>query len=66
MTTSFASIYWFDLPLLIVLVSLVYGATRYDQWGPIVHEAVRWGLRLTAFIACIVALLLGVQHFLIG
>ena len=57
--------YW-HLPLLIVLVSLVYSATRYDQWGPIVHEAVRWGLRLTAFIACIVALLLGVQHFLIG
>jgi hypothetical protein len=57
--------YW-HLPLLIVLVSLVYSATRYDQWGAILHEAVRWGLRLTAFIFCIVALLWGLKQFLIG
>ena len=56
--------YW-HLPLLIVLVSLVYSATRFDQWGAIVHEAARWGLRLTAFIFCIVALLWGLKQFLI-
>ena len=45
-----ASPYW-HLPLLIVLISLVYSATRYDEWGPIFKEAVRWGLRLVAFLA---------------
>jgi hypothetical protein len=43
------SIYW-HLPILIVVVSLVYSATRYDQWGAILHEALRWGLRLAAFL----------------
>jgi hypothetical protein len=44
------SIYW-QLPILIVVISLVYSATRYDQWGAILGEAVRWGLRMTAFLA---------------
>ena len=43
------SIYW-DLPVLIVVVSLVYSATRYDEWDAIVREAVRWGLRMTGFL----------------
>jgi hypothetical protein len=43
------SIYW-DLPLLIVVVSLVYSATRYEDWRSIVHEAARWGLRMTTFL----------------
>jgi len=43
------SIYW-DLPVLIVVVSLVYSATRYDDWGAIIREAVRWGLRMTSFL----------------
>ena len=56
--------YW-HLPLLIVLVSLVYSATRFDHWKAIFQEAARWGLRLTAFIFCIVALLWGVKQFFI-
>jgi hypothetical protein len=47
------NIYLIDLPLLIVLVSLVYSATRFDQWGPILREAVRWGGRLVAFLGAI-------------
>jgi hypothetical protein len=43
------SIYW-DLPVLIVVVSLVYSATRYDEWDAILREAVRWGLRMTSFL----------------
>ena len=31
------SIYW-QLPILIVVISLVYSATRYDQWGAILPE----------------------------
>jgi hypothetical protein len=46
------NMYW-HLPVLIVIVSLVYSATRFDQWGPILREALRWGLRLTGFLAAI-------------
>jgi hypothetical protein len=42
-------IYW-HLPILIVVVSLVYSATRYDHWSAILHESVRWGLRLAGFL----------------
>jgi hypothetical protein len=51
------NIYLIDLPLLIVLVSLVYSATRYDEWGPILYEAVRWGGRLVGFLGAIAVLL---------
>jgi hypothetical protein len=47
------NIYFVDLPLLIVLISLVYSATRFDEWGPILREAFRWGLRLAAFLIAI-------------
>jgi hypothetical protein len=47
-----AFIYW-QLPVLIVVISLVYSATRYDEWGSILREAFRWGLRMTAFLLAI-------------
>jgi hypothetical protein len=47
------NIYFIDLPLLILLISLVYSATRFDEWGHILREAVRWGLRLFAFLVAI-------------
>ena len=53
------NIYLIDLPLLIVLVSLVYSATRYDEWAPILKEAVRWGVRLVLFLAVIGLVLYG-------
>ena len=43
------SIYW-DLPVLIVVVSLVYSATRFDGREAIVREAVRWGVRMSLFL----------------
>jgi hypothetical protein len=51
-----ASIYW-HLPILVVVVSLVYSATRYDHWGPILREALRWGLRLVGFLVGVGVLL---------
>lgn len=48
--------YW-HLPLVIILVSLVYSATRYDQWGLILHEALRWGVRLTSFLCAVIFVL---------
>ena len=35
------SIYW-HFPILLVTVSLVYSATRYENWPDILREAVQW------------------------
>jgi hypothetical protein len=43
------ALYW-HLPILVVLISLVYSATRFDDWGAILGEALRWGLRMAAFL----------------
>jgi len=50
------SIYW-DLPVLLVVVSLVYAATRHDRWDKIVSEATGWGLRISLFLVGIGLLL---------
>jgi hypothetical protein len=62
MTAPFAiaNIYW-HLPLMIVVVSLVYSATRFDRWDAIIREAIRWGLRMTLFLVGIVLLLAGMS-----
>ena len=52
MLTAPSALYW-HLPLMIVFISLVYSSTRYDQWGPILREALRWGLRLAGFLGAI-------------
>ena len=46
-TTSVA---W-HFPMLIVTVSLVYAATRFEDWNQIIREAISWGLRMTLFLA---------------
>ena len=51
------NLYLIDLPLLIVLTSLVYSATRYERWPAILYEAVRWGVRLGLFMLAIVVVL---------
>jgi hypothetical protein len=56
MTPLGYSIYW-DLPVLIVVVSLVYSATRFDDRGAILREAVRWGGRMVTFLGGIGAAL---------
>ena len=50
------TIYW-HLPILIVVISLVYSATRFERWDNILAEAFRWGLRMTGFL-CGIGLLL--------
>jgi hypothetical protein len=65
------SLYW-HLPILVVVVSLVYSATRYDQWGAILHESFRWGLRLAGFLFSIgvilylVTILTTMQMLIVG
>ena len=44
---------YIQLPILIVVISLVYSATRYDDWGSICHEAIRWGSRMALFLISI-------------
>jgi|YelNatPaOPRAMG01_1025707.scaffolds.fasta_scaffold371362_2 hypothetical protein len=56
------NIYFVELPLLIVLISLVYSATRFEEWGAILYEAVRWGLRLALFLGAI-GIVLYILHY---
>jgi len=46
------SIYW-HFPVLLVAVSLIYSATRYEDWGAILREAVSWGARMAVFLISI-------------
>jgi lipopolysaccharide/colanic/teichoic acid biosynthesis glycosyltransferase len=45
--------YLLHLLFLIPVISLVYSATRYDDWPTIFHEAWRWGLRMATFLLII-------------
>ena len=56
-------IYW-HLPVMIVLISLVYSATRFERWSNILGEALRWGLRMGAFLCGIGLLLFMVSLFI--
>ena len=49
---------YYHLPILVILISLVYSGTRYDDWDAIVHEAVHWGLRMVLFLATIAVVLI--------
>jgi len=52
MTLFAISIYW-HLPIVLVVVSLVYSATRHDRWDRILREALGWGFRIASFLALI-------------
>jgi hypothetical protein len=58
------SIYW-HLPILIVVISLVYSATRYDRWDLILHEAWRWGRNMAAFLLGIAFVIYLVAQFVV-
>jgi hypothetical protein len=49
---------YFHLAFLIPIISLVYSATRFDDWPTILHEAWRWGVRMTGFLLVIAIVLL--------
>ncbi len=56
-------IYW-HLPILVVVISLVYSATRFEQWTSILHEAFRWGLRMTVFLVSVAFILYVLAYFI--
>jgi hypothetical protein len=60
-SVSALSLYW-HLPVLIVVISLVYSATRYDDWHLILREGFRWGLRMAAFLLVIALVLFALAN----
>jgi len=56
------AIYW-HLLFLIPIISLVYSATRFDEWPTILREAWRWGARMTGFLLAIAVALLAISKF---
>jgi hypothetical protein len=62
--SSAAAIY-LQLPILIVVISLVYSATRFERWGSILREAVRWGVRMATFL-CGIAVIMYLLSLVIG
>ncbi|MBX9678329.1 MAG: hypothetical protein K2X38_06165 [Gemmataceae bacterium] len=44
---------YLQLPLVLALISVIYSATRHDEWGVILAEAFRWGVRMLGFMACV-------------
>jgi len=46
------SIYW-DFPILLIVFSLVYSATRHDPWPKILREAVYWIGRIGGFLLAV-------------
>ncbi len=50
---------WYAAPL-IVVVSLVYAATRHEQLGPILSHALRIGVWIVGFMVVVFAVLLAV------
>jgi hypothetical protein len=57
MMAMFPLYFYGHFPILLILVSLVYSATRYEEWGAILREAWRWGIRMAVFLLAIAAAL---------
>ena len=51
MMPIFAWSIYYDLPVLLVVFSIVYSASRHDDWKLIFRESVGWLLRMTSFLA---------------
>jgi hypothetical protein len=47
---------WYALPL-VVVISLVYSATRHEAMQPILSHAIRLGLMITGFMVAIMLVL---------
>jgi hypothetical protein len=57
------SIYW-HLPLMLLVISLVYSASRHENWNEILGEAFRWGIRMFGFMLVVALVLYGVSLLL--
>ena len=63
-TTAFSTVdLWYAVPL-IVVVSLVYSATRHEETGEILVQSLRTGVWIVCFMAVIFAILMLVAWWL--
>ena len=51
MTPLLAVSIYYHAPVLLVVFSLVYSATRHDRWDLIGREAAGWAVRVGGFLA---------------
>jgi heme/copper-type cytochrome/quinol oxidase subunit 2 len=58
----YTGLLWHAIPI-ILIVSLVYGATRHELLEPILHHAVRTAVWITGFMLVIAAVLAVVSWF---
>jgi hypothetical protein len=58
-----SNLYW-HLPVMILIVSLVYSATRFEPWGAILVETGRWILRMSSFLLGIAVVLYLLASFI--
>ncbi len=54
---------WYSLPL-VVVISLVYAATRHELMRPILEHAVRFGLWILGFMAIVFLVLVVLSMWL--
>jgi hypothetical protein len=64
MILAVTSALYYQLPLLIVLISLVYSATRFDDWNAILRDARWWVVKIAVFLGAIGLILYAVASFL--
>ncbi len=55
---------YYHLPFMLVVISLVYSATRFDEWDAILYEAFRWGSRMLLFMVAIAVVLFVVSWWI--
>jgi hypothetical protein len=60
----FGAMIYLHLPLMLVAISLVYSATRHEQWDEILTEAFRWGIRMFGFMLGVAAVLFAVSYLI--
>lgn len=58
------SIIYLHLPLMLLVISLVYSATRHEEWDEILGEAFRWGIRMFGFMLVVAVVLFGVAFLI--
>jgi len=63
MATMWFNRLWYSLPL-IVVISLVYAATRHEVMRPILEHAVRFGVWIGVFMFIVFVVLTGVAMLL--
>lgn len=56
--------FYLHLPILIVVISLVYSATRFEYWDNILLEAFRWARNMLTFLCGIGVALFILQLFI--